>query len=331
METSYLNKSFNLNKKIYRVGTDCSGLDSPIYALKMLNVNVKHIWSCDNDPDIKNQILNTLQPENYYDDMFNRDVAKLPPIDIYIAGIPCQSWSGLNTKRQGFDVKTGTLFFEAFKVIKQLNPKYFILENVIGLLTHNKGKSYKLIQSYLETLEIYNIAYKVFNTADYGIPQNRNRIYIIGVRNDIKFNNKLFNVPTIPISDTSIRQFLNINLPSQREKCLIPRREKCLEFAKQHYGINEADDWIITIGSSLTFTRAKLNICPCITTCSQFYYITSQERFLTINELLQLQGFPSNYKLITKSKQKCHRQIGNAMSVNVLYHLFYALLGNRSE
>ena len=75
---------------------------------------------------VKKQIQNTFQPKYYYDDMTSRDVSQLPPIDMYIAGIPCQSWSGLNTKRQGFDVKEGTLFFEALKVIKYHTPKYFI-------------------------------------------------------------------------------------------------------------------------------------------------------------------------------------------------------------
>lgn len=244
---------------------------------------------------------------------------------MYIAGIPCQSWSGLNTKRQGFDVKEGTLFFEALKVIKYHTPKYFILENVMGLLTHNKGKSYEIIKNHLEELDNYTICYKVLNTADYGVPQNRNRIYIIGVSTDIKFDKNAFTVPTVPM--IKVGHYIDKTLAPQRKKCLIPRREKCLDYAKKHYSINEADDWIITIGASLTFTRARLNVCPCITTCAYYYYITSQERFLTIDELLELQGFPKSYKLIATNKSKCHRQVGNAMSVNVLYHLFNALLG----
>jgi len=324
MTNPYLNK-FDLNGIELRVGTDCSGLDSPIVALKLLNVNVKHVWSCDNDPDIKNQILNTFKPNYYYDDMFDRDVTKLPPIDIYIAGIPCQSWSELNTKRKGFDVKEGTLFFESLKVINFIRPKYFILENVMGLLTHNKGESYKSIQKHLGMLENYNICYKVLNTADYGIPQNRNRIYIIGVSTNIEFDSNSFTIPTVPM--IKVGHYIDKTLAPQRKKCLIPRREKCLNYAKEHYSINEADDWIVTIGASFTFTRARLDICPCITTCANYYYITSQERFLTINELLELQGFPKSYELVSKKKTKCYRQVGNAMSVNVLYHLFNALLG----
>ena len=322
MNPPYINDEFNLKGTTLRVGTDCSGLDSPIVALEMLNVNVEHIWSCDSDCDVKTQILSKFKPQHYYDDMASRDVSKLPPIDMYIAGIPCQSWSGLNTKRKGFNVKEGTLFFEALKVIKSLRPKFFILENVTGMLTHNKGQSYKLIQSHLESLNNYNIHYKVLNTVDYGTPQNRNRIYIIGIRDCNKLLN-ILKVPTLPI-----KNFLNTRLPPQRDKCLIPRRQKCLEFAKEHYDINEADDWIVTIGASFTFTRARLNVCPCITAFASYYYITSQERFITIDELLILQGFPESYKLVTKNKSKCYRQVGNAMSVNVLYHLFYALLEN---
>ena len=90
---------------------------------------MEHKWSCDNDCDIKKQIQHTFSSEMYFDDMFGRDLSKLPDIDLYVCGMPCQSFSIANNKRQGFEIKHGTLFFEAFEVIQYKRPKYFILEN----------------------------------------------------------------------------------------------------------------------------------------------------------------------------------------------------------
>jgi len=317
----YLNDDFNLRGLTLKVGTDCSGLDSPIVALNLLNVNVIHKWSCDSDKDIKKQIINTFKPELYFDDMFNRDLGSLPDIDLYVCGFPCQSFSIANPNRQGFEIKHGTLFFEAFKVIEHKRPKYFVLENVKGLISHNNGETYTVVREYLSTLEDYTIHYKVLNTMDFGVPQNRPRLYMIGIRNA---ESTTFEIPKTYRYNVS--HFLDTSLPSDTERCLIPRRKKCLEWAVKNYSIDEQEEWVVNIGASLgTFITAMKDMTPCILTFCPYYYLTKRQRFLSPYELLALQGFPPSYQLHS-ARSKQYKQIGNAMSVNVLYQILWTLL-----
>jgi len=323
MRPMYLNDDFDLQGLTLCVGTDCSGLDSPIVALNLLGINVIHKWSCDNDPDIKKQILNTFNPQLYFDDMFDRDVTCLPDVDLYICGFPCQSFSIANPQRQGFNIKHGTLFFEAYKVIEHKRPKYFVLENVKGLISHNDGETYTIVREHLASLEDYTIHYKILNTMDYGVPQNRPRLYIIGIKDA---DTPRYDLDIPHTYRYNLSHYIDTSLPSTREKCLIPRRKDCLEWALANYNINMQDDWCINIGASLgTFITAMKDISPCILTFCPYYYLTKYERFLQPQELLALQGFPDSYPLHS-SKSKQYKQIGNAMSVNVLYHIFYRLL-----
>ncbi|MCY1689590.1 DNA (cytosine-5-)-methyltransferase [Exiguobacterium sp. SL14] len=111
--------------------------------------------------------------------------SEVPNHNILIAGFPCQPFSNIG-KREGFSHKTqGTLFFDVLRILKEKRPESFLLENVVGLLTIQKGETFRVIQDAL--LEIgYSVFYKVLDSVDFGIPQNRKRIYIVGFRNDLE-------------------------------------------------------------------------------------------------------------------------------------------------
>ena len=211
-------------------------------------------------------------------------------------------------------------FFEVIKVIKHKQPKYFIIENVKALLDKNNEEAFKIIKSELDTLKDYTIKYEVLNTKDFGVPQHRRRLYIIGVKN--------LNTITIikPEIETDILKFLDTTLQSNKDKCLIPRRQLVVDTIVSKKCINLKDNWIITTGSSITFARSYKDVCPCITCFCNYYYITSQERFLTIKELYSLQGFPKNYKINDDTNRKHYKLIGNCMSCNVSYFIFSSLL-----
>ena len=119
--------------------------------MKLLNIKFSHEFSCDNDKFVKEQIMASFKPKIFYDNIFKRDHKKLPDIDIYVCGFPCQSFSTAGN-REGFHKKSkeGIIFFECLKVIKHTKPIFFILENVKGLLTHEKGKTFKKIKSLFE-------------------------------------------------------------------------------------------------------------------------------------------------------------------------------------
>ncbi|CAA6804902.1 MAG: DNA-cytosine methyltransferase (EC [uncultured Sulfurovum sp.] len=120
-------------------------------------------------------------------DVSTLSTSDIPDFDILCAGFPCQPFS-LAGKRKGFEDTRGTLFFDIERIIHAKQPKAFILENVKGLVNHDKGKTLKVILETLEKKLNYKVFYQVLNSKDYSVPQNRERIYIIGFKNhDINF------------------------------------------------------------------------------------------------------------------------------------------------
>lgn len=168
------------------IGTDYSGIESPLQALNKLKIPYKHLWSCDYDKFVKKSILSNYSPEVFYDDI--KIHRTLPNVDIYVAGFPCQPFS-LAGQRLAENDKRGRIFEYCVRTIKKCKPKCFILENVRGLLSTNY---WNYILEVLSRLKQYNIYHKVLNTKDYRIPQSRERIYIVGIHKN--FKNK-FNFP----------------------------------------------------------------------------------------------------------------------------------------
>lgn len=116
--------------------------------------------------------------ESICGDVTQIDTNDIPDFDILCAGFPCQAFSYAG-KRMGFEDTRGTLFFEVARILRDKRPKGFILENVEGLVTHDGGKTFNVILDTLQTLH-YKVSYKVLNSKDFGVPQERKRIYIVG-------------------------------------------------------------------------------------------------------------------------------------------------------
>lgn len=113
-----------------------------------------------------------------YGDATEVDTSKLPDFDLLVGGFPCQAFS-VAGKRRGFDDTRGTLFFEIARVLKDKRPRHFLLENVKGLLSHDKGKTFQTILEILTNLG-YFVEWQVLNSKDFGVPQNRERVFLIG-------------------------------------------------------------------------------------------------------------------------------------------------------
>jgi len=118
-----------------------------------------------------------------YGDITKINAEELPDFDLLVGGVPCQSWS-IAGKRGGFEDERGNMWFECFKILRAKQPKYFLFENVKGLLSHNGGKSMERICE--ELCECgYAIDFEVLNSKNFGVPQNRERVFIIGIRLDL--------------------------------------------------------------------------------------------------------------------------------------------------
>ena len=126
-----------------------------------------------------------------YGDLTKIDLKELPEFDIMIAGFPCQTFS-IAGKREGFEDNRGLIIYSLIKIMKTKNVKYFLLENVKGLLNHDKGKTLRIIKNELEKAG-YNLYTKVLNSINFGVPQMRERIYLVGFRKDL--DNYTFEFP----------------------------------------------------------------------------------------------------------------------------------------
>ena len=140
------------------------------------------IGKCEFSSDIKNTAIKAYN-KNFAENLKPTDITKIPvneipDFDYLLAGFPCQAFSYAGN-RLGFEDTRGTLFFDIARILKEKKPKGFILENVEGLITHDQGKTYKVIENTLVELG-YKVTTRIINGKDFGLAQSRNRIYIVG-------------------------------------------------------------------------------------------------------------------------------------------------------
>jgi DNA (cytosine-5)-methyltransferase 1 len=293
------------------IGTDCSGIEAPIQALQQLGIPFRHKWACEIDKFARKSILANYQPEILYQDITTRDHSQLPDIDIYVCGFPCQSFS-LMGKKMGSRDPRSNIMMHCIQVIETKKPRVFILENVKNFKFIEKGKPYVYLLNALTSItddqneSIYDIYPDIYNTKDYGIPQNRERIYIIGILRDIQLENytKPEKLPMKPLDNFILDKTIN--------NIYIPNKTL---FKKIN---NKSKNFICP---SDTFTKGMYNICPTLTTRCDMFYHSTYNRYLTTKECLSLQGFPINFTQSISNTQM-FKQAGNSMSVNVLKEIY---------
>lgn len=176
-------KVFSNPQATIKIGTMFSGIGAIEYAFKRLNLNTKIKFACDNDQFVKQSYFANyeIENDNWYTDVYDIDGAKyLGEIDLLVGGSPCQSFSMVG-KRRGFEDTRGTLFYEFARVVKESQPKVFIYENVKGLVNHDGGNTFDIIKATFDELG-YRYFYQVLNAKDYGMPQHRERIFVIGFK-----------------------------------------------------------------------------------------------------------------------------------------------------
>lgn len=306
-----------------RVGTDCSGIEAPIVALKLLGISCDHIFSSDINEECRRVIQMNYSPKRIYKDITTRNHSSLPHVDLYVAGFPCQAFSGLRHDASGFKDPRGTIFFECLETIKHTKPKCFLLENVRGLLSHDSGNTFDTIIRSLNALNMYHISYAVLNTIDYNLPQNRPRVYIVGIHKRLK-GSKCFKFPEpVPLT-TKVSDLMDKHVKS--DFTLTPNMKQVARERVSRKGGRMTDNYIVNVNGSISgFGSAMNNVSPCLLANAYNFYSTKYKRILTAREYLRLQGFPETFcplpnETITK------KQAGNSMSVNVLMAIFKKFL-----
>ena len=261
------------DKKVIKYIDLFCGIGSFHYSFKKFNF--KCIMAC----DIYKAACNTYKLNFNQEPLGNIcdiDPETLDEYDILCAGFPCQPFSQAG-KKKGFDDKRGTMFSQVMKFIKINEPRIIILENVQGLVNHDKGKTFSSIKKELDN-HGYNIIYKVLKCSDYGIPQMRKRLFIIGFKN-------------IEIND--IDNFFDLNI-YKKNVTLSEFLEK--DFEKEHA-------YTIRCGGRNSPIDDRHNW--------DGYWIDKKEYRLTINDGLKLQGF-SNFKLTGSNTEKW-KLLGNTI------------------
>lgn len=241
-------------------------------------------------------------------DITKINAADIPDFDILLAGFPCQAFSIIG-KKEGFANETcGTLFFEIERILKEKKPKAFLLENVKNLTAHDGGNTFKTIMRHLEAIG-YNVYAKVLNALDYGVPQKRERIIIVGFLENVSFN---FPSPLSYDKQKKLNDILEYKVDKKyyvREEIKQSRLERLKDknFPKPYIS-HENMAGSITPHPYSSALRAG---------ASANYILINDERRPTEREMLRLQGFPDTFKIVV-SYSKMKKQCGNSVAVPVI-------------
>jgi len=255
----------------------------------------------------------------------------IPSFDICLAGFPCQAFS-LAGQRKGFTddykgMSRGTLFFDVARICAQHMPKVIFCENVKGLTIHDKGRTFDIIKGTLAELG-YTVHEKVLNSRDFGVPQNRERIYIVAFRNDINSTDFTFPQPTDSskrIKDIIEEQPVSVKYYLSDVYVETLRRHRARHEAKGHGFGYEIRDWEDVAGAivcggmgrerNLIIDKRQTDLKP--VTHIKGSVNTEGIRKMTPREWARLQGYPDSYQLKV-SDVHLYKQFGNSVSVPVI-------------
>ena len=265
----------NANQPIKFIDLFC-GIGSFHYSFKKMG------WECVMACDINKAAKETYKT-NYnmtpLDDITKIEPSDVEPYDILCAGFPCQPFSQCG-KHAGFDDKRGTLFFNIMKFVHHHKPKIVVLENVQGLLSHDSGKTFETIKNTLQSAE-YIVSHKVIKCSDYGIPQMRKRLIIIGIRHDMIFAGSIKDILNFDEykKDATLTDFFN--------KKFEKKTAHTIRCGGKNSPINDKHNW-------------------------DGYIVDGKEYRLTINDCLKLQGYSPEFKLNGNNKDQWN-QVGNTI------------------
>lgn len=280
-----------------KVGSDFSGVGAFNQALMRLGINYKEIFACDMDKYARQTFIHNYgEPEYYPTNVYDREIPS-ESLDIYMTSPPCQAFS-LAGKRLGKDDKRGILFFNSHEFIQKNKPRFFIFENVKGLLSDDNGKTFQewvnmlggksvngvpVIFPYEDSVP-YHIYWKILNAKNYGVPQNRERVFIVGIRDD---QDNTFTWPQEEPLTKRLKDFLEI------------------EVDEKYFLSNEKIKTLVKFGSYYTCEDNKGNIN---TQCNRFADI--EKSALTI-----ACGEPGNV-LIKSATSKGYEEATEGDSIN---------------
>jgi DNA (cytosine-5)-methyltransferase 1 len=342
---------------VLKLATIFSGIGAVEHALERLEIEHSIEFACDIDKYCKQTYFANfnIEEENWHSDIKSLDANKYKnKIDILVGGSPCQSFSMVG-KRKGLEDDRGNLFFEFIRVLKETKPKVFIFENVKGLLSHNSGKTWENLEKELEKTGYYFYK-KVLNAKNYGIPQNRERLFVVGFKEKRQFEFPTpipltINVSDLLLDNPDIKYFLpekGINFVSSEknlkkrytqingEIALCQKRNQQFnwhgDFVMDKYYLSEkVKKYVLATGTGGFYSKPQVDLevaRPLLSTMAKMHragvdnYYTRGDRLrkLTPRECLRLMGFSDNFKIVVSDTQ-AYKQAGNSIVVDVLINI----------
>lgn len=271
---------------------------------------------------------------NNYQDLPQGDITKInpkqiPDFDILLGGFPCQPFS-ISGRKKGFEDTRGTLFFDICRIIEEKQPKIVVLENVKHLIHHDKKQTFKVILESLNNLG-YNVSYKILNARNFGLPQNRERIFIIATKNGFFNFNELEYHRNVILRDfldkkgnfeyLSPEEYTLIENPKKQESGLIFIGYRNKNIWKK--GVRENTEHLSRVHRqpnriySIDGTHPTI---PSQETSGRFFIYIPEEnkvRKLTINECYRIMGFSDDFKKHPSTTEQ-YKQIGNSVAIPVI-------------
>lgn len=270
--------------------------------------------------------------ENPYCDITKLDPCDVPDFDILCAGFPCQSFSICGKQKGFYDETRGTLFFDICRILENKKPTAFVLENVFNLETHDKGRTLSVMLQSLESLG-YTVSYKVLNARDFNVPQNRDRILIIGNKNGVSFDFSKLKLNTVSSMKSYLDKDGEFEILSPKDYTILPN-----ELIKQQpksglifcgyrnkklrtIGVRPGTEHLSRVHKQPNRIYDAEGVHPTLASqeSSGRYFIKVDNivRKLTMNECFRFMGFPDTYKKVGSAVQ-LYARIGNSVCVNMI-------------
>ncbi len=358
-----------------RLATIFSGIGSIEWALKRMNLDYKIVFACDNgdielkdidEEAVKKKMfsLKTIEEqksfeeelfskvkktnfvkktyfENYdidekdfhYDVRFLDGTKYKGKVDLFVGGSPCQAFSIMGYQK-GFEDTRGTLFYEYARLVKEIQPKVFIFENVQGLLKHDNRKTWEIIQKVFNSLG-YNISFRVMDSKDYGIPQTRRRLIVVG------FKDKTKNIaePRRKSLNYTLQDFLETNTKfgnfnSKDGKIVLDRESS--DIADKYFLSDLVYKHVMSTGTKNYYTKPEVDLTiarPLLATMHKMHragvdnYVTYKNKLrkLTPRECMRLMGYDDSFKIVVSDTQ-AYKQAGNSIVVDVMIAIMKEIL-----
>ncbi len=284
--------------------------------------NIKFVFSSEIDKYAQ-QTYSANFGEIPHGDITKIDEKNIPTHDILLAGFPCQAFS-IAGKRLGFEDTRGTLFFEVARIIKYHKPKIVFLENVKGFVNHDNGNTFKVVKETLQDLG-YKVHAEVLNAKNFGIPQNRERIYIVAFLDDIEFEfpkplNIDISIKSKLENDVSEKYYYNNKPLFEKIKDDVVDENSIYQWRRQYVREN------------------KSGVCPTLTanmgTGGHNVPIIKDKkgiRKLTPRECANFQGFPDNFILPNLVDSQLYKQCGNSVVVGVIEKIALEIIRTKDK